>query len=415
MSLAIAPAAGAEPATQGSHFATGADIGTFQIGAGFGLEEFNEMLRWSSVNRVSDLNLESAKFVFADVGGDMCPVSSRPVMDNELDAIVRYIYGEHGTGWLKAGYDIDTAHEVRMMDPGNPLRPILMRYRINVTAGRAPGGDSKQMTIRTLPAMPLPLADLRIEKALIDNIRPRSGMFLVTGPTGSGKSTLLSSMIREIVEQPKANEKILEYSSPIEFVYDHVKMPSSIIHQSEVGRHLRPHDDKKASDKSLFAYAIRNALRRKPTIIMVGETRDDATMEAAMEAALTGHLLYSTMHTSGVVETLRRIVKFFPADMQEGAGADILETLKVCCTQLLFPKRGGGKVALREFVVFDETARRQLAKRPTEQWPGLLRNMMIEGRIQGQMMREAAWTAFERGDIERETFKQIVALETMQG
>src|SRR3546814_4810216 len=135
-------------------------------------------------------------------------------------------------------------------------------------------------------------------------------MILVTGPTGSGKSTLLSAAIRSLVEDENANEKVLEYSAPVEYVYDRVSMPSSVVFQTEVGRHLRPKD---AHDEgSLFAYAVRNALRRKPTIILIGEARDRATIQASVEAALTGHLLFTTMHTIGVGETLRRAVTPFP-------------------------------------------------------------------------------------------------------
>src|SRR3546814_504353 len=124
------------------------------------------------------------------------------------------------------------------------------------------GGDGIQITIRTLPSEPPPLADLGIEPAIVANLRPPQGMILVTGPTGSGKSTLLSAAIRSLVEGEDANEKVLEYSAPVEYVYDRVSMPSSVVFQTEVGRHLRPKDT--YDDGSLFAYAVRTALRRKP-------------------------------------------------------------------------------------------------------------------------------------------------------
>src|SRR5690606_331597 len=107
----------------------------------------------------------------------------------------------------------DPPHEIRVRGQG------MLRYRVNVTSGRMIGGLGMQITVRSLPSSPIPIEKLGIEKAIIDNFRPEQGLIFVTGPTGSGKSTLLASGIRMLVERPDGNEKVLEYSSPIEFVY----------------------------------------------------------------------------------------------------------------------------------------------------------------------------------------------------
>ena len=201
-----------------------------------------------------------------------------------------------------------------------------------------------QITITKLPEIPPTINDLGIEQEIIDNFRPKDGMVLVTGPTGSGKSTLLSAGIRMIVEEPDANEKILEYSKPIEYVYDKVDMPSSVVFQTEVGRHLRPRSSDGHDEESEFAHCVRNALRRKPTVILIGEARDKATISSAVEAALTGHVLYSTMHTIGVAETLRRCYAL-PRDERQSIAIDIMETMRLVVTQTLLPKVEAVKLA----------------------------------------------------------------------
>ena len=132
------------------------------------------------------------------------------------------------------------------------------RYRVNITGGRSGIGDGLQITIRTLPEIPPDINALGIEQDIIDNFRPKDGMVLVTGPTGSGKSTLLSAGIRMLIEKEDANEK-LEYSKPIEYVYDKVDAPSSVVFQTEVGRHLRPRSSGHSDEESEFAHCVKCA------------------------------------------------------------------------------------------------------------------------------------------------------------
>ena len=143
---------------------------------------------------------------------------------------------------------------------------------------------------------------MNLPQTILDAIEPEQGVVYITGATGSGKSTLLASIIRDIAENAESHRKILTYESPIEFVYDTVEKTSSIVSQSEIPRHLPS-----------FAAGVRNALRRKPRLILVGEARDPETISAVMEAAMTGHPVYTTLHSNGVAETMRRLVTTFPS------------------------------------------------------------------------------------------------------
>ena len=118
---------------------------------------------------------------------------------------------------------------------------------------------------------------------------------LITGGTGSGKSTLLAAGNRMLLERPQGCGKMLTYEAPIEYVYDSIQSPRSLVSQSEIPRHLPD-----------FAHGVRNALRRKPEIILVGESRDRETINASIEAAQTGHAVYTTTHTLGVANTVQR-------------------------------------------------------------------------------------------------------------
>src|SRR5690606_21251842 len=148
------------------------------------------------------------------------------------------------------------------------------------------------------------MKDLNIEDDIIRNWAPRQGMVVVTGPTGSGKTTLLAAGNRMILERPHGCGKMLTYEAPIEYVYDVVKSPRSLVAQTEIPRNLPD-----------FAKGVRNALRRKPQVILVGEARDKETISEASEAAQTGHAVYTTTHTTGVAATVQRMVTTFdPAE-----------------------------------------------------------------------------------------------------
>lgn len=382
-------------------FSTGHDGSTFDYDGRFSDRDFDDLLVWAADRKASDVTLQSGMPVIAEIGGRLIKVTRRPLNHPEIEEVLRYVYGENGPAEIKSGYDLDPAHEIRVAGRGR------MRFRVNATGGRMAGGDAVQITIRTLPAEPPALDALGIEPSIVANLRPPQGMILVTGPTGSGKSTLLSAAIRSLVEGEDANEKVLEYSAPVEYVYDRVEMPSSVVFQTEVGRHLRPKGS--ADEESLFAYAVRNALRRKPTIILIGEARDRATIQASVEAALTGHLLFTTMHTIGVGETLRRAVTPFPGSERRGIAVDIMESLRMVVTQVLLPRVGGGKVGCREFMIFDEKSRSKLLDIDVDDWPQAVRRMMWAGEADGSPMARSAKHLLESGLIEQRTFDYVAA------
>ena len=252
-----------------------------------------------------------------------------------------------------------------------------------------------QITLRTIPTTPPKLDTMNLPPNILEAIAPQEGVVFITGATGSGKSTLLASIIRELIENKDSNRKVLTYEAPIEFVYDEIQTISSIVSQSEIPRHLPS-----------FADGVRNALRRKPRLIMVGECRDAPTISAVLEAALTGHPVYTTLHTSGVAETMRRLVTSFAGDERLGRTIDILETIRLCIWQKLVPTVDDKRVALREYLVFDEEARDLLLNSDPNDITSTTRKLV---RQRGQLMTLDAKAKFEQGIISERTYKLIIA------
>ena len=386
-----------------SAFTRDHDGSKFPISGDLDERTLYDLLVWTADKGASDVTIETGFPVKADFSGTWCAITDRVMTDRDLRRAIGYAYGgEHGIGKLEAGDDLDPPLETFVRKDGR------RRYRVNITACRVPGGRGYQMTFRTLPSVPPTLVELGIEKEIVDNTRPGAGMIVVCGPTGSGKSTLLAATIRHLIERG-ASEKILEYSSPIEYVYDGLAGESTIVTQTEVGQHLRP--PRYMEDMSPFAYAVRNALRRKPSIILIGEARDRETIEGCIEASLTGHLLYTTLHSTGVGECLPRMVKPFPGGMREQAAADIMTSMRMVVSQKLLPGAEGGRVACREFMVFDQRIRNKYMDTHIDDWPSLTRKTLQDSSTTGRTFVESAYLLLEAGKISPQTYKTIASAQ----
>jgi defect-in-organelle-trafficking protein DotB len=349
-----------------------------------GEEHLDDLLLWSSQQNASDTTLQTDRPVFIEVDGILFPVTRRALDSADMANILSRIYGPDALAKLASGRDLDLSYEVK------PDRNTRVRFRTNITAILSRGRDSVQVTLRTLPNLPPTFLELGIEQKIIENWSPRQGMVLVTGPTGSGKSTLLAAGCRLLIERSQGSGKLLTYEAPIEYVYDAITGPQSLVAQSEIPRHL-----------PTFAAGVRNALRRKPNIILVGEARDRETVSAAIEAGQTGHLVYTTVHTVGVAATVRRMISVFdPAERTERAFA-LMETLRLVITQALVPRVGGGRVGLREFMVFDENVRETLLDMPIESWTAETQRLLLR---YGQTMEQTATKAFKDGIIDRRSY-----------
>jgi defect-in-organelle-trafficking protein DotB len=237
--------------------------------------------------------------------------------------------------------------------------------------------------------MPPSLEQQGVEPMILDNYRPREGMVLVSGSTGSGKSTLIAGLIKAKIEDPAGNFDIVEAAAPVEFLMERIRGPNSTMNQTEIPR-----------DLPTFAAFVRGAMRREPTDIIVGECRDSETMSAAVQAAISGHTVTTTVHASNVPLTMQRVASLCPADERDNLISAVAQSLRLVVNQRLTRTIDGRRTALREIVVFDVQLRNHLLKTDPSDWPAATQRAVEE---RGVSYRASIERAFREGCISEQT------------
>jgi twitching motility protein PilT len=253
------------------------------------------------------------------------------------------------------------------------------RFRVNVFMQRKGEGA----VFRTIPTKIQTLEQLGMPAILKNLCDKEKGLVLVTGPTGSGKSTTLAAMIDFLNTTFEGH--ILTVEDPIEFVHSSKKC---LVNQRELG----PHTDS-------FANALRAALREDPDVILVGEMRDLETIQLALTAAETGHLVFGTLHTSSAPKTVDRIIDVFPPNQQSQIRAQFAESIEAVVAQTLCKKKGGGRVAALELMTGSTAVRNLIREGKIHQIPGTMQVSQKDGM---QTMDMALIDLVTRGLITRE-------------
>ncbi len=350
----------------------------------FTVDDIDEFLLWCVKQNSSDITIQSERPVYNEIGGELYPGTYRKLDAADMAVFLERLYGPEAQARLASGRDLDVSYEIR------PDRYTRIRFRVNITAILVKGRDGAQITMRSLPSEPPTMKDLNIEQEIQDAWAPRQGLVIITGPTGSGKSTLLAAGNRMLLERPRGCGKMLTYEAPIEYVYDSIQSPRSLVSQTEIPRHLPD-----------FAHGVRNALRRKPEIILVGESRDRETINASIEAAQTGHAVYTTTHTLGVANTVQRMLSTYEMEEREERAVALMETLRLVVTQALVARVGGGRCGVREWMKFPDEVREKLMDMHFTKWSNEIQRMVNQ---YGQSMEKSATIAFEKGHIDRRAY-----------
>lgn len=346
----------------------------------------------------NDITIQSDYPVMAHVSGLKVRITKRPLALYEVERICNVIYGSNGVTQLRKGEDIDYRYTVvkKVPDEYGGMTPVSKRnFRINITGCWSNGDDNGiQVTARAIASTPPRLESLGIEQDIIDNLYPLQGMVCVCGPTGSGKTTLLAAVLVELIVDADSHRKIVTYEAPIEFLYDDLPRASALMAQHEIPRHLPS-----------FARGVRNALRRAPEILLVGETRDAETAAASIEASQTGHALYTTVHANSVAHTLSRLANLFPPDQRMTKVFEFAEMLRLVVVQRLFKRIGGGRIACREFLAFDQDVRDQLRSATSLREAEHMLAKLVERK--GQTLMSAVTKAHAAGLISDEDLQQV--------
>jgi twitching motility protein PilT len=299
------------------------------------------MLQVSS--HVSDLIFSPGSHPHVEVSGQLVPVKI-PGLVSVLSAeatqrIAAELMGDNPSAiaMLKQQGSCDISYSL----------PGTARFRVNVFVQRG----SHAIVMRVIPKSIPSFADLKLAEELARIIDLKNGIVLVTGPTGSGKSSTLAAVLDRINETKAYH--ILTIEDPVEFMHRHKR---SIIHQRELH-----------SDTPSFALALRAALRQAPKVILVGEMRDKETIEIALEAAETGHLVLSTLHTTDASKTVERIVGVFPLAEQQTIRSRFARSFRYIVSQRLLPRKEGvGRVAAMEILKSTMRTREYLEKGEVE-------------------------------------------------
>ena len=283
--------------------------------------DMNDLLELVVEQNASDLHLQVGQAPTLRVSGSMVPIEGPALLPEDTEKLMLAITPDKYQQGVKleGGADFGFAYLEKA------------RFRVSVLKSKGNYG----MVLRQIPNKMYSLREIGLPDKVRELLyRPR-GLILVTGPTGSGKSTTLASMINYINEHRDGH--IITIEDPIEYYHNH---KHCIVTQREIG-----------ADVPSFSEAIRRALRQDPDIILVGEMRDLATIEAAISAAETGHLVFGTLHTNGAAKTVDRIVDAFPANMKDMIRTQLASSLQAVISQVLCKKVGGGRIAGYEIMV----------------------------------------------------------------
>ncbi len=317
----------------------------------------------------SDLHLHVGRPPVLRISGRLVNLKTKVLEAEDTMALMKSIAPEHSQQELQeqGGADLGFAFG----DAGR-FRVSLFRQRgyVSVVMRLIP---SKLMTFEEIGLPP-------IVRQLCH--RPR-GLFLVTGPTGSGKTTTLATMIDYINKE--MDHHIVTVEDPIEYYHSHKK---SMINQREVG-----------GDVPSFAEALRRVLRQDPDVILVGELRDLETMEAALRAAETGHLVFSTVHTTGAQGTITRITDQFPPNQQEQIRVMLASGLLAVLSQVLIPRTTSGRVAAYEFMVVTPAISNLIRENKTFRIDSSIQTGKKHGM---QLLDDHLWQLYESGIISAE-------------
>jgi len=272
----------------------------------------NDLLKIATERRASDLHLKVGSYPVIRVSGQLTALSELSRLSQEDTIAMAFsIMSGRQKQKFKDHFEIDLAYSV----------PGLGRFRVNIFQQRGTVG----LVLRVIPSKILTTDELMLPPVLKTIADERRGLILVTGTTGSGKSTSLAAMIDYI--NTTRTEHIMTIEDPIEFLHRDKK---SLVNQREV-----------EVDTKGFASALRSALRQDPDVILVGEMRDYETIETALNAAETGHLVLSTLHTLDATETINRIISVFPPHQQKQIRLQLAAVLKSAVSMRLLPRADG--------------------------------------------------------------------------
>ena len=316
--------------------------------------QLNQWLEQLVSRQGSDLLLVPWAPAAIRVEGNLFAIGERPLSGEEIEAAVLPILADHAREDYQQSRIADSSYRVEGLG----------RFRINLHRERGRAAAS----VRALPSKVPALDELRLPAGVLSLAKLQRGLVIIGGATGSGKTTTLAALVNEI-NQAEARH-IVTIEDPIEYEHTHKR---SVIEQVEIG-----------IDAPDFPTALRAAMRQAPDVIVVGEMRDSETARIALSAAETGHLVFTTLHTTDAASTVSRIADSFPQERQHSIRAEMAMALAAILTQTLIPRRNGGRVPAAELLIVGYGGRQHIRKNALQH----LHQEITITRKQGSFMLE---------------------------
>jgi len=336
------------------------------------VQSFHNVLRrmLAAGDKVSDLIFSPGRPPQVELTGDLSGVEIpglERLSAQQISAMVEVMLtgNDQGKEILDKKGSVDISYSV----------PGLCRFRVNIFMQRG----THAIVMRVIPTTPPNWQDLNLPDGVKNVSELKNGLVLVTGPTGSGKSTTLAAVI-DLINSTKRYH-VVTIEDPIEFIHDH---KLGTIHQRELH-----------SDTPDFALALRAALRQAPKVILVGEMRDRETIEVALEAAETGHLVLSTLHTIDAAKTIDRIIGVFPKIEEAAIRTRLAQSFRRIISQRLMPKIGGGRIAAIEILSSNSRTRDYIEKGEKE--GRSITDAMNDGEMEGMQTFDGELEKLIRG------------------
>jgi twitching motility protein PilT len=299
---------------------------------------FEETLKFAAKNKASDVHFSSGAQPVLRIVGDLKRVDTEPVQMEALREYLDKFLNEGQKQRLNSNLEVDLAIHL----------PGVSRFRVNIYKQI----NGLSAAFRLIPTEIRSLEELRMPSVMKDIMKHKKGLILLTGPTGSGKSTTLAGMINEV--NYTRREHIITIEDPVEYIHE---PKQSLVHQREVGGHTPD-----------FATALRSCLRQDPDVILVGEMRDLETITNALQAAETGHLVLSTLHTNSCAETVDRIINVFPANQQQQVRTVLASSLVAIIAQRLVKMAmKNDRIAVMEILAASDAVRNLIREGKTYQ------------------------------------------------
>jgi twitching motility protein PilT len=331
--------------------------------------DITTLLTFAIQSGASDVHLSSGEPPLIRIHGDMKRLDHPSLSRDEVHALVYDIMDDGQRKTFEEHLELDFSFD--MGDIG--------RFRVNVFMQQRGEGA----VFRTIPTKILSIEQLGLPPILKKLCDREKGLILVTGPTGSGKSTTLAAMVDYLNDTFPGH--IITIEDPIEFTHHSKKC---LVNQRELGPHTHS-----------FANALRAVLREDPDIILVGEMRDLETIQLAITAAETGHLVFGTLHSPGAPQTVDRVIDVFPAGQQAQIRTQFADSIEAIVTQTLCKKKAGGRVAALEILVATTAVRNLIREGKVHQIPSAMQVGQKDGM---QTMDMALVDLVNRGAITRE-------------